>query len=131
MMLLPKNEEFGSAQVPSFQNVGGQVDGSVFKIVPLSEETYRRLYLIQQQIIDRELQLGGLNPRMERLANDFYQMGHSMRPMLDFNVIRRFSGLAIDRRRNTAQKAGRQAHFEAWRDIINIEFSLRSLCRNK
>ncbi|CAI1842736.1 hypothetical protein SEUBUCD646_0B04090 [Saccharomyces eubayanus] len=131
MMLLPKNEEFGSAQVPSFQNVGGQVDGSVFKLVPLSEETYRRLYLIQQQIIDRELQLGGLNPRMERLANDFYQMGHAMRPMLDFNVIRRFSGLAIDRRRNTAQKAGRQAHFEAWRDIINIEFSLRSLCRNK
>ncbi|CAI4058796.1 hypothetical protein SKDZ_04G5010 [Saccharomyces kudriavzevii ZP591] len=131
MMLLPKNQEFGSSQVPSFQNVGGQVDGSVFKIVPLSEETYRRLYLIQQQIIDRELQLGGLNPRMERLANDFYQMGHSMRPMLDFNVIRRFSGLSIDRRKNTAQKAGRHAHFEAWRDIINIEFSMRSLCRNK
>ncbi|KAF4006080.1 CPSF A subunit region family protein [Saccharomyces cerevisiae] len=86
MMLLPRNEEFGSPQVPSFQNVGGQVDGSVFKIVPLSEEKYRRLYVIQQQIIDRELQLGGLNPRMERLANDFYQMGHSMRPMLDFTL---------------------------------------------
>lgn len=131
MMLLPRNEEFGSPQVPSFQNVGGQVDGSVFKIVPLSEEKYRRLYVIQQQIIDRELQLGGLNPRMERLANDFYQMGHSMRPMLDFNVIRRFCGLAIDRRKSIAQKAGRNAHFEAWRDIINIEFSMRSLCQGK
>lgn len=133
MTLLPKNEEFEATEnnPPTFQVVGGQVDGSVFKILPLKEDTYRRLYVVQQQITEKELQFGGLNPRMERLYNQYYPTTHAIRPMLDFNVIRRFNLLSIDRRLQIAQKAGKRAHFEIWRDLINIEFSLRSLCGEK
>lgn len=127
MKLLPKNEEFTSTKKQSFQVIGGQTDGSIYKIVPLSESSYRRLYVIQQQLIDKEHQLAGLNPRMERLKNDFYQFGHMMRPMLDFTLIKKFSNLPIHKRTQVATKAGRQAQFNIWRDLIDIEYSLWSL----
>lgn len=130
MRLIPKNEEFQTLEKspPSYQVVGGQTDGSIFKILPLKEDAYRRLYVVQQQINEKDIQLGGLNPRMERLANGYYPHTHVVRPMLDYNVIKRFSMLSIDRRKQIAQRVGRRAHFEIWRDLINLEFSLRSLC---
>lgn len=130
MALLPKNEEFEPTEnrVPTFQALGGQMDGSLFKILPLREDAYRRLYVLQQQISEKETQLAGLNPKMERLANEHYKTTHVVRPMLDFNVIERFKALSIDRRKQISQKVGKRAHFEIWRDLINIEFSLRSLC---
>ncbi|EDO18875.1 hypothetical protein Kpol_1023p44 [Vanderwaltozyma polyspora DSM 70294] len=133
MILLPSNNEFQSSPngQATFQSVGSCVDGSIFKVIPLDEDSFRRLYVIQQQVIDTEIQAGGLNPRMERLSNEYYQLVHLMRPMLDFNIIRRFSNLSITKRTKIAQKAGRRAHFDVWRDMINIEFSLRSLCGNK
>ncbi|CCD24073.1 cleavage/polyadenylation factor CFT1 NDAI_0C04130 [Naumovozyma dairenensis CBS 421] len=132
LLLLPKNEEFEDTKnAPlTFQTIGGQVDGSIFKVIPLREDTYRRLYVIQQHMNDKEPQLGGLNPRMERLSNEYYQLCHVMRPMLDFNIIRRFSELPIDRRTRVAKRAGQRAHYEIWRDMINVEFSLRSLRAN-
>ena len=120
MLMLPRNDEFETSDKapPKFQAIGGQVDGGIFKIIPLKEDTYRRLYVVQQQIIDKEVQLGGLNPRMERLDNDFYQLTHVMRPMIDFNIIRRFSELSIERRTHFAQKAGRRAHFDIWSCLL-------------
>ncbi|AMD19218.1 HBR317Wp [Eremothecium sinecaudum] len=136
MRLLKKNNEFedrqsnGNPSVPTFQCIGAQVDGSIFKVVPISEASYRRLYLVQQQIIDKEIQLCGLNPRMERLNNDYYHLGNILRPLLDFGVLKRFHTLSIPKRRFMASKAGHQAHFEVWRDLIDIEYSLKSLNKN-
>lgn len=130
MALLPKNEEFEPAgsQTRAFQALGGQMDGSLFKILPLREDAYRRLYVLQQHISEKETQLAGLNPKMERLANGHFKTTHVMRPMLDFNVIEKFKVLSIDRRKQISQKVGKRAHFDIWRDLINIEFSMRSLC---
>ncbi|AGO09931.1 AaceriAAL060Wp [[Ashbya] aceris (nom. inval.)] len=133
MRLIRKNDEFSKVNrgfgvyMPSFQCIGSQADGTIFKVVPLSEASYRSLYLIQQQLIDKEVQLCGLNPRMERLENSFYQMGHILRPMLDFTVLKRFATLSIPTRISMASKAGRQAHADIWRDLIDIEYSLTSL----
>ena len=132
MVLLPANDEFSThaTEVSCYQSVGACVNGSMFKVIPLSEESFRRLYVIQQQVTDTEVHAAGLNPRMERLSNEYYQETHMMRPLLDFNIIRRFSNLSIEKRKRISQKAGSRAHFELWRDIVNIEFSLRSLCGN-
>lgn len=135
MKLIIKNNEFQErqlnygSQLPSFQCIGAQTDGSIFKVVPLNEASYRRLYLVQQQIIDKEIQLCGLNPSMERLSNNYYQFGHVLRPILDFGVLKRFHMLSIPKRRAMASKAGHTAHFEVWRDLIDIEYSLTSLNR--
>lgn len=135
MKLIPKNNEFDNSNnntgaingTSSFQIIGGHIDGSLHKIIPLSEDAYRRLYVIQQQIIDKEPTLGGLNPRMERQGNDFLHLSHTKRVMLDYNVIKRFTTLSIKRRSNLAQKIGRNAEFDLWRIIIDTEFSMVSL----
>ncbi|SCV05592.1 LANO_0H10880g1_1 [Lachancea nothofagi CBS 11611] len=129
MKLMQKNSEFPSNfAAPDFQVIGGQTDGSIFKVLPLSESAYRRLYVIQQHLVEKEVQVCGLNPKMERLQNTFYSLGHAMRPMLDFTVIKGFSSLPINKRKQVAAKAGRQAGFEIWRDLIDVEYSTRSLC---
>ncbi|AET38696.1 cleavage/polyadenylation factor CFT1 Ecym_3197 [Eremothecium cymbalariae DBVPG len=133
MRLIQKNNEFVDlrrnygSHMSTFQCIGCHIDGSIFKVVPLTESSYRRLYLVQQQIIDKEVQLCGLNPRMERLQNPYYQLGHLLRPMLDFTILKKFSTLSISKRRSMASKAGHQAHTEVWRDLIDIEYSLTSL----
>lgn len=128
--LFAKNEEFGDNSLvrpSSFQVIGGNLDGSVTKVIPLNENSYRRLYVLQQHMTDKELHLGGLNPRMERLENEFYNLGHPMRPMLDFRLIKKFGFMAINSRHSIAHKAGRGAHYELWKDLIDIEYSLSSL----
>lgn len=130
MMLLPGNDEFKNEDDPisSYQTVGGQTDGSIYKIVPLDESAYRRLYVVQQQLTDGEPQFAGFNPKMERLSNNYYNSTNkNIKPMLDFNVIRRFSVLPISKRQKISKIAGRRAHFDIWRDLINVEFSLRCL----
>ena len=132
MKLVAKNEEYQTSNgdsIPSFQALGTQVDGSLFKIMPVPEDTYRRFYVIQQQLIEKEPQLAGINPSLERLSSKLHKTSYSTRPMLDFNVIRRFTSLPISRRISLAQNAGRRAHFELWRDVINLELSLNSLCK--
>ncbi|SCV03426.1 LAME_0H10330g1_1 [Lachancea meyersii CBS 8951] len=129
MKLLLKNNEFAQASsLPEYQVLGAQVDGSIFKVMPLTESSYRRLYVVQQHLVEKEVQMCGLNPKMERLHNSFYSLGHALRPMLDFTVIKDYCSLPINRRKQVAAKAGRQADFEIWRDLINVEYSTRSLC---
>ncbi|CAL9734593.1 protein Cft1p [Monosporozyma servazzii] len=132
MIMAPKNDEFsGSAenmrQKQAYQALGAQTDGSIFKVIPLKEATYRKLYFIQQQLCDKEVALGGLNARMERQDNKFLKVTHNLRPLLDANIIRRYTTLPIARRKNMAKKLGRNAHFDIWREMIDIEFSLRTL----
>ncbi|SMN20841.1 similar to Saccharomyces cerevisiae YDR301W CFT1 RNA-binding subunit of the mRNA cleavage and polyadenylation factor [Maudiozyma saulgeensis] len=131
LQLLPKNEEFNEPNhdAMSYQVIGAQVDGSMFKVIPLDEDTYRRLYVIQQQLGEKEIQLGGLNPNMERLANDFYDISNIMRPVLDYNVIKKFASLPIQKRNNLGKKTGRRSDVNIWRDLIDIEFSLRTLSK--
>ncbi|SCU88502.1 LAFA_0E13058g1_1 [Lachancea sp. 'fantastica'] len=129
MKLLLKNNEFATqSMVSEYQVIGAQADGSIIKVVPLTESSYRRLYVVQQHLVEKELQICGLNPKMERLQNDFYSLGHALRPMLDFTIIKSYCSLPINRRKQVAAKAGRQADFEIWRDLINVEYSTRSLC---
>ncbi|KAK5963419.1 cleavage/polyadenylation factor CFT1 PWA37_004547 [Arxiozyma heterogenica] len=132
MILTPKNEEFNENEQKSnsylaYQALGAQTDGSIFKVVPLKEDSYRRLYFVHKQLCDKETPLGGINVRMERQNNEFLKITRNLRPMLDGNVIRKYTMLPIAKRKNIARRLGRNAHFDIWREIIDLEFSLRTL----
>ncbi|KAG0657784.1 mRNA cleavage and polyadenylation factor subunit [Maudiozyma exigua] len=131
MKLVPKNEEFDEegSDITSYQIISAQVDGSIFKVIPQAEDAYRRLYVLQQHLAEKEIQLAGLNPHMERLANEFYHISNTMRPVLDYNVIKKFASLPIEKRNNLGKKTGRRSDVNIWRDLIGIEFSLRSLSK--
>lgn len=45
---------------------GATIDGSVFSVRPLSESQFRALYLLTQQMMEKEPNYANLNPRMHR-----------------------------------------------------------------
>ncbi|CDO93181.1 unnamed protein product [Kluyveromyces dobzhanskii CBS 2104] len=126
LKLVKKHDEF-SSNTSSYISLGGQADGSLFRMIPLSEASYRRFYLVQQQLLDHEVPLAGLNPKMERLGNEYYHKGHALRPTLDSQILKKYIHLPINKRTNIENRVGRHASTELWHDLIDIEFSLRSL----
>ncbi|CAK7893964.1 protein Cft1p [[Candida] anglica] len=125
---LPKNEEINPTSLDNFQCIGSTIDGSFFVVFPISEATYRRMYILQQQIIDKEYHFCGLNPRLNRFgdlrvtANDI-----NVKPLLDYDVISVFAHLTEDRKRNLSTKAGSNMYQEIWKDLIEFENVLKNL----
>ncbi|CAN6627777.1 protein Cft1p [Trichomonascus vanleenenianus] len=104
----------------------GSDDGTLSAVIPVSESAYRTLYVLQQQIIDKEEQVSCLNPRMHRETNSVIaaQAGQSSRAVLDYGIVSRFAGLDAEKRYLYSRKMGRRGLEEAWRRIRSIENSL-------
>lgn len=123
MRLVPKHEEFKQTS-DSYQVIGANVDGSIFKVTPIDDQTYRRFYILQQQLSDKIGHHCGLNPRANRLQ--FNDAG--VKPIIDFGLIRLFVHLNIEKRLQFSLKVGKRAYAEIWRDIVEIENTLKNLC---
>ncbi len=118
---VPHNE-MCSPEYPELSNIGVRSDGSLFYITPVSESTYRRLYVIQQQLIEKETHYAGLNP--SEFRNNHQVITTNMllsRPILDSNLILGYTGLSIDRRRALSLKIGSGSTGALWKDLINLE----------
>lgn len=126
MKLIRKHNEF-NAKLLNYIAVGCQSDGSMFRLIPLNESSYRRFYLVEQHILEHEVPLAGFNPKMERLDNEYYHKGHALRPTLDSQVLKKYTQIPIDKRMNIETRVGRHASTELWHDLLDIEYSLRSL----
>ncbi|CAH2355723.1 protein Cft1p [[Candida] railenensis] len=129
MRSIPKNEEINTnLMFDNFQTIGSTIDGSFFVVFPVSESTYRRMYIIQQQVIDKEYHYCGLNPALNRFgdisvtANDT-----NVKPLLDYEVIKLFASLNEDRRRNLSMKVGSSQYPEIWKDLIEFENVLKNM----
>lgn len=123
---LPKHEDVDDT---SFQSIGSTVDGSLFTVFPVSEATYRRMYILQQQLTDKEYHYCGLNPRMNRFS-DLSLAGNDTnnKPILDYDLIRLFAKLNEERKKNFANKiSGKNSSQEIWKDIMEFEYVLRNL----
>ncbi|ODV80617.1 pre-mRNA 3'-end processing factor CF II [Suhomyces tanzawaensis NRRL Y-17324] len=137
MRSLPKVEETydyeqgkkGVRLTGDFQSIASTIDGSFINVFPLSEASYRRLYIIQQQLIDKEYHYCGLNPRLNRFGGLSVTMNDiNTKPILDYDVIRGYAKLNIDRRNYLASKVGsKQGMYEIWKDLIECEIVLRNL----
>lgn len=104
----------------NFQSIGSTTDGSFFSVFPVQENTYRRMYILQQQLIDKEYHYCGLNPRLNRFGNlSLSYNDTNIKPILDYEVIRSFLKLNDDRKRNLASKVGN--YQDIWKDLIEFE----------
>lgn len=109
----------------NFQTLGCTGDGLFFTVFPVGESTYRRMYILQQQLIDKEYHHCGLNPRLNRLGGlVFSDADVNSKPVLDWDVLRRFSKLNNDRKAQFAAKAGSGGE-GVWRDIVEMENMVR------
>lgn len=137
MKSVPKSEELYDYDkkekvnrvTDEFQTIGATADGSFFSVFPINETAYRRMYILQQQLTDKEFQYCGLNPRLNRFGGLSLKVNETnAKPILDFDVIRTFCKLTEDRKRNFASKvSSKEAYQEIWKDIIEFENVTKNL----
>lgn len=106
------------------QNIGSTIEGSFFNVFPINESTYRRMYILQQQLTDKEYHFCGLNPRLNRFGGlKFNANDSNSKPILDVGVIKAFAKLNDDRKKNISSKISRDNQ-EIWKDLIDFENSI-------
>jgi cleavage and polyadenylation specificity factor subunit 1 len=72
----------------------------------MPENLYRRLNILQNQIVVGEEQKAGLNPKAFRHVRGSEREGEVLRGVLDAGVLRGWMGLSVSRRAEMAGKAG-------------------------
>lgn len=111
-----------------FQVVGSTVEGAMYTVFPVSEATYRRMYILQQQLTDKEFHVCGLNPKLNRFVSVKNEASLNLRPVLDCELLRKFSKLNQDRLRTFAQKVSiKNVAVDLWKDLIEFENVLGNL----
>lgn len=126
MKVVPKNEQLHPAMNPGdtpFQTVGSTVEGAMYVICPVDEGTYRRMYILQQQLSDKEFHHCGLNPRLNRVGGLRASKDSSLRPVLDIELLRRYAKVNEDRKRALGLKIGStlNVQVDVWKDLIEFE----------
>ncbi|KAF8542072.1 CPSF A subunit region-domain-containing protein [Trichophaea hybrida] len=80
--------------------------GSLSLITTLPENSYRRLNILQNQIIVAEEHVAGLNPKAFRHVAVNDRTGEFLRGVLDRGLLERWIGLATGRKAEMAERAG-------------------------
>lgn len=131
MKSIPKHEQlnptFDLENIP-FQTIASTVEGAMYTVFPLNEATYRRMYILQQQLTEKEFHYCGLNPRLNRVADVTTTTDLSLRPVLDCELIRRFAKLNEDRKRTLSLKiSAKNILVDIWKDLIEFENVLNNM----
>lgn len=104
-----------------FEIVGSNIDGSFFKVSPLNEYQYRRLYSLQNYVTDKETHWLGLNPRLNAIGNMQELMSSVRRPFIDLRMIKRYLSMKETKKEHVAKKLGHSALVEAYKDAIALQ----------
>lgn len=111
----------------SFVPLCGSADGSLSVVIPVNENDYRVLYVMQQQITEKEEHTAALNPRMHRsLGVDTGSSGvaPSGRVLLDYDVISRFQSLSPAKQSAYSKRIGKNGTRDTWRSLATVEDTL-------
>lgn len=101
--------------------LGSNIDGSFYKMSPINEYQYRRLYSLQNFIADKEHHWLGLNPRMNAMGNMQGEMAIIKRPVIEYKVLTKFNSMSEDKKRMFAIRLGKDALVDVYRDLISLQ----------
>lgn len=131
MKSVPKHEQLSTWVDPSivpFQTVASTVEGAMYTVFPTNEATYRRMYILQQQLTDKEYHLCGLNPRLNRFGGLRANTDSGSRPILDCLLLRKYAKLNQERQRTLGSKISvKNVYVDLWKDLIVFENVLNNL----
>ena len=100
------------------------LDGSLSTVLPVNESEYRALYVMQQQISEKEEHPCGLNPRMHRSFDIENTTSGAGRVLLDYGLIKRFEGLSLSKMEGYGRRLGKNGVEEMWRGLKGLEDAL-------
>ncbi|KAG7746503.1 hypothetical protein KL912_004434 [Ogataea haglerorum] len=104
-----------------YEIIASNIDGSFYKVMPVNEYQYRRLYSIQNYLYDKELHWLGLNPKSNAIGGLTELMASIKRPFIELNMFHRFIGFNNDRKKQIMQKLGKNSYVEVYKDIISLQ----------
>jgi cleavage and polyadenylation specificity factor subunit 1 len=107
----------------SFLGVTTSREGSLGFITAMNERMYRRLNILQGQLLNNEDQPAGLNPRAHRLSTYEGRTSNPSRGVLDKDILTQFTQLSGQRRAEYAKKSGISVA-RLLGDLVEIERSL-------
>jgi cleavage and polyadenylation specificity factor subunit 1 len=99
-------------------------DGVIATIIPVTEQAYRSLFVLHQQVLEKEEHTACLNPRMHRVTGQQFHQQTAGRGLLDYALIGRFQALSVAKRRQYSRKIGKAGESVVWREISSIEHTL-------
>jgi len=110
---------------PTLQNkhisMFATLDGGLGYLLPVSERTYRRLFLLQNALITSVAHTAGLNPRAFRLTRSSRR--HLVNPhknILDGDLLWKYFSLSLNERTDMAKRIGATAE-QVLEDLMEIE----------
>lgn len=131
MRSLAKHEQITPWADPTtmpFQVIASTTEGAMYTVFPVSETTYRRMYILQQQLTEKEFHACGLNPKLNRFAAVKNESSLKSRPLLDCELLRKYAKLNQERMRALGQKVSiKKASVDLWKDLIEFENVLNNL----
>ncbi|GMG40817.1 unnamed protein product [Ambrosiozyma monospora] len=104
-----------------FEVLAGNIDGSFYKVIPINDAQYRRLYAIQNYIVDRECHPLGLNPKLDSIGGFEKWMNNVRRPIVDFKMIQRFIDLDDALKKMLLNKLGQNSLIAVYQDVIGLQ----------
>lgn len=104
-----------------FEVIGSNIDGSLFKVSPINEYQYRRLYSLQNYIADKEHHWLGLNPRMNATGNLEDELSVIKRPFIEYKLLSKFTSMNEDKKKLFAMRLGKDALVDIYRDMISLQ----------
>ncbi|GEQ66874.1 hypothetical protein JCM33374_g537 [Metschnikowia sp. JCM 33374] len=131
MKAVPKHEQMSEWVDPTntpFQTIASTAEGAMYVVFPINEASFRRMFILQQQLMDKEYHHCGLNPRSNRVGGLEADPDQTLRPILDCEILRRYTKLNQDRMRTLGQKISiKNISVDMWRDLIEFENVLNNL----
>jgi cleavage and polyadenylation specificity factor subunit 1 len=104
-----------------YEVIGSNIDGSFYKVSPINEYQYRRLYSLQNFIADKEHHWLGLNPKMNATGNLSEDVAVIKRPFIEYKLLTRFSSMSEEKKKLFAMRLGKDALVDIYRDLISLQ----------
>ncbi|RPA88221.1 hypothetical protein BJ508DRAFT_410087 [Ascobolus immersus RN42] len=118
----PKVDQTRAPPNPEYLVLATTLSGSLAMVTTIPESSYRRLNIVQSQIINGEEHAAGLNPKAFR-SSTARQLEVGMRGVLDGGFLRRFVDLSEVRKNEIAGKA-RCEEADVRAELAEIEASV-------
>lgn len=96
--------------------VGGTEDGSIIAVEPVEEDAFRTLFVVTQQMMDKEQPVACLNSRMHR---SLHAEHGTAQPLIDLDYAKKFWALDVRRQLQYSRKLGRYG-------LNHVRFALMS-----
>lgn len=101
--------------------IASNIDGSIYKVSPINEYQYRRLYSLQNYIAEKEHHWLGLNPKMNAVGNLQDESFVIKRPFIEYRLLTKFSSMNEEKKRMFAIRLGKDALVDIYRDMISLQ----------